>query len=872
VRASSQYIVEPAQNRLTPAAQTYSDVIEVINSEYVAYHGGIVNDNSVGIEISNVGWAFRNARHDAMAGAGAARRPVDHNRWLHVVNPGAFGPNSNLRNNDFQAYQEEQYLALILLLRSLCIKHRIARCFLGESAHEKMKRWWHNLPVSERAVTRSRLMRFRGVLSHMNCHDGKECGGPALHRNRLFRGIIDEWWMPVQLNGAERPYYMGPFDPQTNVASWFRWDSGTLQAELFHDADVEALQNTTSYFDLDRSDWYYAFTETAHEGGPYGVGAGTFPIGKNKIWHGGVHLEPPASNRKVYAAASGTIVAARLGSNSAVESDANYGSQRFVLIRHTVYYQQEADPGGGTRMNYTADPTYFFSLYMHLAPVANTAAVNNNNPPWFNYWRRRNPASDANSIFCPDVEVAVGDWIGECGRFRGRQMIHFEVMSREELNVSPWNDARYRAHDSDSNILCNSASIDRFVRDAAGDGIDTMDVLRAAAHLRNVKSYHKSEWALTSANDLAPVVPTAYLRNWRWNSLQHFMWIAGAIAACPDIRTQLCDARGFFWHYHPITFMKFVNQLILEENSEVDEPDMRNTNVVMEGGYLTRFVNFATGAAVPAPADGQFLKPYDVSSNAFEYRFRRRDIACHGAGAHNPGPTPPTSTRFNMTLLNVLESIRRQYRHGVSVQSSYLCSAHGAFTPANRNNCILRNVDGISMHAVGLAVDISPRNRNAAQFRALRNAADDVIDEYNDSFEDHTGEASRADLTEGAGELVILTNAAADPFAMHIELREQAHTFVWVCWIRRRSNATGVRLQGSDIIGTYNSQAEAEAEGTRDAGLASGPTWESRIRRGSRATAVNLHDTGIIAAYASRDEAEAEKDNTHPGFAWPQER
>ncbi len=266
----------------------------------------------------------------------------------------------------------------------------------------------------------------------MNCHKDKECGGPAMHRNRLFRGIIDEWWLPVDVDGNERPYHMGPFDPQTNVASYFRWQNGTLTAELFHDANPDALQETRSYYDLDRTQFYYAKTEDPALGG-------TFPIGTNKVWHGGVHFASPLGNPKVYAAASGTIVAARLGSNDAIEKDPDLGSQRFALIRHCVYWQQEADPGGGQRIAYGTDPTYFFTLYMHLAPFANLTAADNNNPPWFNYWlRNRAAAADANAVFCPNVPVSVGDWIGQCGTYRTKQMLHFEVMAHDELTMAPF--------------------------------------------------------------------------------------------------------------------------------------------------------------------------------------------------------------------------------------------------------------------------------------------------------------------------------------------------------------------------------------------------------------------------------------------------
>ena len=863
VRASSQYIVELGQDRLTPGAQDYSDVIEVVDSDYVAYHAGVVNSNSIGIEIPNVGWGWARARHDAMTGAGAAQRPVDQNRWLHLSNAviRRLRTNCNLMHNDFQAYQEEQYLALLLLLRYLCIKHRIARRFLGETTHEKMKRWWNDLPGATEAITRSKLMRFRGIFSHMNCHEDKECGGPALHRNRLFRGIIDEWWMPVQLDGNERPYYMGPFDPQPSVPSYFRWNSGTLHAELFHDADLDLLQETKSYYDLDKIEWYYANTETAREGG-------TFPVGTNRIWHDGVHFAPPDSNCKVYAAASGTIVAARLGGDSSVENDPGYGSQRFALIRHTVYYQQEADPDGGTRINYTNDPTYFFSLYMHLAPVADIASVDNNNPPWFNYWRRRNAGADANGVFCPNVEVSVGDWIGECGKFQGRRMIHFQVMSREELTVGPWNDARYRFHDPDTNIMCDSANLDSLVRDAAGDGIDTLDILRAARHLRNVKSYHKSEWALTLEDHLAPIIPSI-LRMFTWSSIKHFMWIPDAVKVYPNLSTELCDANGFCWHYHPITFMNFINRLILEENSEISELDMRNINVVMQGGYLTRYVRRRGSRLVPAQADNQRIRPYDISNSAFEYRFSRAELACQGAGAHNPGPAPPNATKFSLALLNVLESVRRKYNSGITVNLSHLCSAHSADTPANLARCVIGTVAALRKHANGLAVDITPSSRNRANCIRLWNAAGDVINEYNSSIEDYSGEASRDDLPAGTREITVSPMPAAGAFNIHIELVAETQTIVWECWIRRSSKATGVKLHNSGIIGVFNSQPEADAEKERDSSWPKGALWECWIRRSSKATEVKLHDSDIIGVFSSRDEAEAEKAT---GYAWPKEK
>jgi hypothetical protein len=130
-------------------------------------------------------------------------------------------------------------------------------------------------------------------------------------------------------------------------------------------------------------------------------------------------------------------------------------------------------------------------------------------------------------------------------------------------------------------------AIDSFVKSSLGRDLKTLDVLHAARDLRNAKSYHRSEWALDGPAALQPVLPDEAARQAKWNKIKPFMWVADAVAACPDLTQQLCTATGMTWHYHPITFMEFVNRLIQRENGEVAEPDFKDTNVEIEGGFLT---------------------------------------------------------------------------------------------------------------------------------------------------------------------------------------------------------------------------------------------------------------------------------------------
>jgi hypothetical protein len=875
----AHFVLELAQDRAN-AAQPYTDVIEVLPDDAVTWHGEAVNDNSIGIEHANVGDTWGAARYDAMTGVGAARRPTDRNRYLHVAGLADATANMNIAG-DYQAYQEEQYLAMILLLRHLCIKHRIPRRFLGDTTLEKMSRYWHDLPAGIRERRRSFLMRFRGILSHMNCHANKVCPGPAMNRNRLFRGIIDEWWLPVQFDGTDRPYYMGPFDPQTDLPSYFRF-SGGLQQELFHDANLDALQETKSYFDLDHLALYYAQTERPVDGG-------TYPVGRNRIWHGGVHLQPDSANSKVYAAAGGTIVAARLGGDAPTEADAAYGSQRFILIRHCVHTAMEADPGGGQRTNYQPDPTYIFTLYMHLAPVANVAAVDNTNPPWFNYWlRHRAAAADANAVFCPLVEVSVGDWIGACGNYQGRQCIHFEVVSRQELTMAPWDTANVRFHDPDNNLICDIPALDRFVTDQAHDGIDTLDILRGAVQLRGVKAFHKSEWSLANPDALTPVMPNQVARQTIWDTrLRHFMWIPAAVAACADLSTQLCDATGMMWHYHPITFMEFINRRIVAENGQVAEPDATNTNVTLEGDYLTRYVSFAGGAGVAATdqaADNQALRPYDVSDNSFEYAFTRLDLACRQPAPHDPVPpaplaaTPPNYTHFHLALLDFIESTRRIFGQSIRVNLAHLCSAHNS--AANNALCVLATDAARAAHGAGHAIDISPANPNAARCRALWDAINTAHATYESNCADHGGEPSHADLPEGLCHVQVLapqdildafhanrplTAAQVPHCVFHLELTAVTHTVVWDAIIKRSTRATQAAIttiQGStDLVAIYATQADAEAERPNLLTPIRNTTgnFEISLRTATSAIQVSITNGDLIATYNTAVDAQTEK-------------
>ena len=556
---------------------------------------------------------------------------------------------------------------------------------------------------------------------------------------------------------------------------------GNFNGTTLRNAEIDALIEAKSYFNLNEVESYFHAVETRD--------GGSFPIGTNKVWHGGVHFPVSPDYPFVFAAACGTIVAARLSSNAETEGHAKFGSQRFVLVRHAVYLDSENDPEGvGTRVRYSLDgtvpPRYVFSLYMHLSAVADIANPHAQNPPWFNRWRENNPGTDIGLrgakgiVFNPDVEVSVGDVLGKAGTFRGRPMLHFEIVTHRdvELTMAPWNDASFRAVDNDSNAMCDVATLDRYLQDVQGDGIDPVDVLRAAPTLRRVKAFHKSEWALSSPAQVTSLIPGERRRRAYWPHFERCSWVADAVAANADLANQLGDANGMFWHYHPITFMEKVNTLVAQENREVAEQRFTDTNVqVDEDGYLTEFVAWspAANAFQPSRADNAnihtelTLGDSDLSTPGSQtpvFRFQRRHIACQRCVAAAAGPAAmPTATKFAVGLLELLERVRRHYNSPVTIEQGYVCAT---CRRQPGNPCCTGTVGGLDAHAAGCAADIRPTAQTTANCRSLWSSITAACDAFNADHSDTCGAPSEDMLPLGYNRVecrAFVRDAAGNP-------------------------------------------------------------------------------------------------------------
>ena len=761
IRASRAAIALIRPDAVSDGTEEFIDVVLLADLNAAMNHGSYRNSRTIGIEHHNViatGWGA--AKDETLTGHGAAKRPADKNRFFEMssANTNSVGWGGTLQ---FQAFEEEQYNSQILMLRQLCLEHRIPRKFFGTSWVNRLRVYlrWHQVGgkwrvnatpgTAARREDQSMIKNARGIVRHSNVHRNKTCPG-IFHYNRMYRGLIDEWWMPVEITGAERGYYSGPhyLPPFKTVAvggaghqlpALFRWLTGPVRVEssTMAQADIEPLLETKSYFDEAKVNTYFSHCES--------LGGGTFPIGANKVWHGGIHLSPPESGPFVYAAASATVVAARVSSNPETDERAGFGSQRFVLLRHAVYWELEDDADGppasgalpvAKRTKYTDPnpnwgPTYVFSLYMHLDDLADLFSEHAENPRWYNKWLRKQAAAqplpadpdiippqdqleplvgmddERGRVFNPDVEVSVGDVLGTAGQFAKlddpattQRLLHFEVLSHVDAPVVL--DGSAVIEDLDQNRLCDVAVVNDLLNRHGGQ---TAEAARLAApSLRNHRLRCLSTWSWSKH------VLVDFLGDARadeiFTDVHRMTWMDDALAVNPDLATQLGDT-GHVWHYHPVYFMQQINALIRADNREFAETEASQeyddvpTNVeVDDDNFLTHYYSYntATDTWTLAAADATVVRPFAGS----DFKFTRRELACHDSAAvpptaHLPANAPPEETRFAYALLEVLQRIRVRYNRSLTIEQAHICPAHVGEVrcPAGRS----------PEHQAGVAVD-----------------------------------------------------------------------------------------------------------------------------------------------------------------------
>ncbi len=482
----------------------------------------------------------------------------------------------------WEVFPDEQLDSLVASLRRLCVQFGLPRNFLPnawasfrslnvrwiESSGGRYGRWFverfgrkrllelekkkrvvlDGKPQRGRdAVVRLFLKLFEGILGHQTVHPRLRDPGPMLDWSRVQRGVRNDWWFPFDLGNEERDY--------RGALSF--WDYG-------------AASMTDAYLQLVE-----------------GAGGGTFPVGSNGLWHGGIHAVF-ARPTPVYAMANGRVVACRYG--EAAEPDANRGSPFFVLLEHELHL--EADAQG--RLDASKPGTKVYSLYMHLVPAGfsfeKPARRRGGKPPANPGWldallERRDELREeiaileaagaahleaankalpdkllrpldalqkeleelealleklqAGEIVFPGLRVCVGDKLGVVGAYAHRRTLHVGVFSATKIE-GPFN------IDVGSAEYVDEAA----VKKALNADPASADMPRQAVRLRRARAHFPSEWALRR-EDLGELVDDEDFA--RCAPLMFWEAVAKGVPDFPQSRT--------VYHYHPFTFLGWVNEL-----------------------------------------------------------------------------------------------------------------------------------------------------------------------------------------------------------------------------------------------------------------------------------------------------------------------
>jgi N-acetylmuramoyl-L-alanine amidase len=204
---------------------------------------------------------------------------------------------------------------------------------------------------------------YRGLHGHgfagtpMQAYPEHDCPGQMFDWHRFAREIWDWWWYPFDFEAART---------STAVRGYRTADGATPLVEYFYEAPQQPS---------------YA-ARAAAPGGIHGPGSSP-------------HTFRLESGSRVYALANGELVAASFPATGDAVSLA------FTLVRHEVYHLQVARgldpallriPGAGspiptdTRIDYNPEPSYVYSLYMHLgrADGMDFDRIVPGNPDWLN--------------------------------------------------------------------------------------------------------------------------------------------------------------------------------------------------------------------------------------------------------------------------------------------------------------------------------------------------------------------------------------------------------------------------------------------------------------------------------------------------------
>lgn len=309
---------------------------------------------------------------------------------------------------------------------------------------------------------------------------------------------------------------------------------------------------------------------------------GYFPVGPCRdtyVWHGGIHLDLPEGT-PIFCPFPGRVAAARSGLTTAI------GSSDFVLVEHELSLR-----GKSVR---------FFLLFFHVEFHGEPAAA----PPWLARVRRRSPLPlRSGEVFFPEVAVGSGDLLGQIGlagpprALEGQ--VHVEIIATSELGAELQPDFFRALSPRDPGPFCSEREIlgpldprlHGYPQRPAGSVLREF-FQRAPDRdaLQRVAVRFQSEWVRSAARDArllhspdfrALPAPMAVLRE----QIRPTQWWTPEVA-----RRVGLPEDGVVWHYHPVMFLLWVQELLQQDlatrtRADAAQPDAARPPAPVTDGY-----------------------------------------------------------------------------------------------------------------------------------------------------------------------------------------------------------------------------------------------------------------------------------------------
>ena len=327
----------------------------------------------------------------------------------------------------------------------------------------------------------------------------------------------------------------------------------------------------------------YELNEAKADGGFFPVG----PWGEARLWHGGIHVTGN-EGADIFAPLPGRIVAARMGGESAV------GSTNFVLIRHDLAL-------GAQRLR-------FFSLYMHLA---NEAVGGKTKPPeWMTKGTYAKIAKPGKVVLI-DEPIEAGSVIGHMGSAGPpdlrRPQLHLEFFSEEPLFEKVEGQQWEWVDGTGSGRFCSDERITKMI-DTDGDKrlskteLSTFYRSGGGQQFHRMMTFHVSEWtyepdwheSLRATADYRTIKPKE-LDEMIDEQIIPGLWWDDEVATHAGL-----PSSGEVVHYHPVTFLHFFNEKIVEASGATETVDASKAVEAASAGVTDDFGDVAGEHAMSA--------------------------------------------------------------------------------------------------------------------------------------------------------------------------------------------------------------------------------------------------------------------------------